>query len=138
MDSPRNAPLPTVHDVDRLCAYLPRLDEAGFEPVLRWHGRNPDGSLTLPYPDYHPLVEEFFMEAARPCWLDRRYRPAVAGRMLDDHDQVAHASLAEVRTMLTFCMRGEHFAEGHWEEMIVEGHVRRLLLRLRELRAGMS
>jgi hypothetical protein len=38
--------------------------------------------------------------------------------------------------MLTYCVRGERFSEGHWGAMIEQGHVRRLLERLVEIRAA--
>ena len=37
--------------------------------------------------------------------------------------------------MLTFCVRGERFCDGHWAAMIEGGQVRRLLERLAELKA---
>jgi hypothetical protein len=39
------------------------------------------------------------------------------------------------KTMLTFCVWGERFCDGHWAAMNQGGHVRRLLERLAELRA---
>jgi hypothetical protein len=44
---------------------------------------------------------------------------------------------AEIKTMLTFCLRGERFADGHWGEMIEAGHIRRLLERLLVIRSEM-
>ncbi len=54
--------------------------------------------------------------------------------MLENEDIVKTASLAQVKTMLTYCVRGERFCEGHWAAMIEQGHIRRLLERLLELR----
>lgn len=56
--------------------------------------------------------------------------------MLADVQRVKRATLAEIKTLLTFCVRGERFSDGFWASMITEGHVRRLLERLRHLRAG--
>ena len=55
--------------------------------------------------------------------------------MLEDEALVRRASMDEIRTMLTYCVRGERFSEGHWGAMIEGGHVRRLLERLAELQA---
>ncbi|MEI2789718.1 MAG: DUF6508 domain-containing protein [Steroidobacteraceae bacterium] len=49
--------------------------------------------------------------------------------------RVRRASLDEIRTMLTYCVRGERFCDGHWGAQILGAHVRRLLERLVELRA---
>lgn len=127
--------LPTSTDIERLIAYLPRLYAPGFEPVKRWEGgtKYEDGLWRLPWPEYDPLVEEFFRQLAAGCWLDYGYKPEVAYRMLMEEGGVERASVEQIKTMLTFCLRGERFSDGHWEEMIKQGHIRRLLTRLQAL-----
>lgn len=134
----QKTPLPTVQEIEQLTAFLPRLYAQGFSPVRSWGGGPmEDGTLSLPYPDYDPLVEEFFRVAASECWLDRDYSPGLALQMLRDEKVVRAASLPEIKTMLTFCLRGERFSDGHWAEMIEAGHIRRLLERLLEIRSEM-
>ena len=130
-------PMPTAQDIDALTAYLPRLYADGFSPAIRWEGGKPDknGVIQMPYPVYDPLVNEFFRLAASECWLDYGYDPVQAGRMLKDEALIKAASLSQVRSMLTYCVRGERFSDGHWEEMITKGHIRRLLERLMEIRS---
>ena len=127
--------MPTPKDVTELLGFLPRLTAPGFQPVRQWHG-GPKGDHTyeLPWPDYDPVVEEFVKAASRECWIDPDYDPTTAGRMLEDHELIASADLAQIRTMLTYCLRGERFCEGHWGAVIEAGHVERLLRRLAELR----
>lgn len=127
---------PTREAVDILVSYLPRLYAAGFTPVERWDGGEhlKDGSLTLPYPKYHPLVEEFFSHVSGDGWLDYEYDPDQAHTMLNDPQAVKYASLEQIQTMLTFCVRGERFSDGHWGQMIEKGYIRRLLERLQELK----
>jgi hypothetical protein len=55
--------------------------------------------------------------------------------MLRDENIVKTASLEQIQTMLTFCIRGERFSDGHWGEMIERGYVRQLLERLNEIKA---
>jgi hypothetical protein len=43
------------------------------------------------------------------------------------------ADLSQIKTMLTYCVRGERFSEGFWGEMIERGYILRLLERLDEL-----
>jgi hypothetical protein len=126
---------PTPQEIQTLVAYLPRLYAPGFEPVLQWHGGTtyPDGIMRLPYPEYHPLVREFFALLVAECWLDTGYRPEEAARLLADPARVQTATLSQVRSMLTYCLRGERFADGHWADMIQHGHIRRLLERLSAL-----
>jgi hypothetical protein len=124
--------LPSLKEIQALVAFLPRLFTEGFEPVKEWHGgtQNKDGMITMPWPEYDPLVEEFFRLAASECWLDYSYRPEEAARMLENQAFVRRASLSEIKTMMTYCVRGERFSDGHWGEMIQNGSIRRLLERL--------
>jgi hypothetical protein len=132
-------PFPTLQEIETLTAFLPRLYAEGFSPVLRWYGgKQYEGAFTLPYPDYDPLVKEFFTAAANECWRDYDYNPDQGYEMLQDPPFVKTASLPQIKTMLTFCVRGERFSDGHWEEMIEKGYIRRLLERLNEIKAELS
>ena len=128
----------TLQDIERLTAYLPRLYAEGFSPVIRWEGgeKLKDGSFTLPYPKYDPLVEEFFLLGG--AWLDYEYNPEQAYQMLKDEVAVRTASLTQIKSMLTYCARGERFSDGHWEEMIEKGYIRRILERLNEIKSEMT
>jgi hypothetical protein len=128
--------LPTLQNIEELTAYLPRLYEKGFLPMPKWEGGETlrDGSYSVPYPAYHPLVEEFFRKVSG-AWLDYEYDPEQAYQMLKDENAVKNASLPQIKTMLTFCVRGERFSDGHWGEMIGKGYIRRLLERLNEIKA---
>ena len=132
-----NSRLPTLGEIDTLIAYLPRLYAEGFSPVENWIGgeKGKDGTMTLPYPKYDPLVDEFFRHVASDGWLDYQYNPEQAYEMLRDEQGVKSASLRQIQTMLTFCIRGERFSDGHWEKMIKDGYIRRLLERLDEIRS---
>ena len=126
---------PTKQEIAELVAYLPILYADGFEPVVDLSGcsSGEEGVTAMTYPDYAGEVERFFRLAARECWTDFGYSPAEAGSMLDDHEAIRTADLARIKTMLTYCVRGERFGDGFWETMIVDGHVRRLLERLAEI-----
>ena len=130
------ARLPGLPEIERLTAFLPRLYAEGFSPVLHWEGgdKRTDGSFTMPYPAYDPLVEEFFGLVSRDGWLDYEYDPEHAYCMLKDEEAVRNATLEEIRSMLTFCVRGERFSDGHWGEMIEKAHIRRLLERLSRIK----
>ncbi|MCB0207481.1 MAG: hypothetical protein KDH89_21880, partial [Anaerolineae bacterium] len=90
--------------------------------------------LLWPHPVYAPDVVAFFRLAGQPCWCDYGYQPAEAGAMLADDDLIRSASLEQVKTMLTFCVRGERFSDGHWGAMLREGRIVLLLRRLALLR----
>ena len=128
---------PTAQEIKELVAFLPRLYAEGFTPYKQWHGGTPDakGIIQMPYPEYSELVDEFLRALSNECWLDYDYRPEVAGRMLMDEAAVRAAGLDEIKSMLTFYVRGERFSDGHWGALIEGGQVRRLLERLSELGA---
>jgi hypothetical protein len=133
----KNTRLPTLQEIETLTAFLPRLYAEGFSPIEAWEGggKNKDGSDSLAYPKYDPLVEEFFGHVSADGWLDYEYNPEQAYAMLKDEQVVKAASLLQIRTMLTFCVRGERFSDGHWCVMIEKGYIRRLLERLHELKS---
>ena len=127
---------PTRRAIDELLAFLPRLTADGFVPVREWGGgeKQGDGAYVMPWPRYDPIVSRFFEAAGQDCWMDFDYVPEEAGHMLEDQALARRASISEIKTMLTYCVRGERFSEGHWGAMIELGYVRRLLERLAELR----
>jgi hypothetical protein len=127
--------LPTIQEIEELTSFLPRLYAEGFSPIDSWSGgeKRKDGSFTLPYPNYNPLVEEFFRYVSSN-WLDYEYDPEQAWGILRDENLVKTASLSQIKTMLTFCVRGERFSDGHWGEMIQKGHIRRILERLNDIK----
>ena len=129
--------LPTLTEIEELTAFLPKLYADGFSPIDSWGGgeRQPDGSITFPYPNYNATVGEFFGLAARECWSDYGYDPKTTGEMLRDENFVKTATLSQIKTMLTFCVRGERFCDGHWGAMVQEGYIRRLLERLNKLKS---
>ena len=128
---------PTLQEIEALTAYLPRLYAEGFSPVKSWSGgeKRKDGSITMPYPDYDLLVEEFYRAISSGGWLDYQYNPEQAYRMIQDENLIKTASLSQIKTMLTFCVRGERFSDGHWAEMIEKGYIRQLLERLNVIKA---
>jgi len=130
-----NTRMPTYQEMQALVAFLPRLYPEGFEPVSKWNGgdRSQDGSYQLPWPECNPVVEDFYRLVATEYWLDYGYRPAEAAGMIGYEEFVRSASLSQVKTMLTYCLRGERFADGHWGDMIERGYIRNILERIDQL-----
>jgi hypothetical protein len=60
-------------------------------------------------------------------------QPILAPLMLADEAFFENANMSQIKTILTFCFRGERFSHGHWENMIKKGYIRQLLQRLAEL-----
>ena len=127
-----NTRMPTYQEMQALVDFLPRLYAKGFKPVIRWNGgdRGQDGVIHLPWPEYDPLVEDFYRLVGSECWLDYGYDPEEAAWMIRGEQFVRSASLDQIKTMLTYCVRGERFSDGHWAEMIEKGYIRQLLERI--------
>ena len=108
----------------------------GFKTVvLCGDGKKTDkGVVVMSWPKYEEAVIQFFSAAARECWSDSNYTSKNIGAMICDPEKVACATLQEIKSMLTWCVRGERFCDGHWGEIIEGGQVRNILQRLKELR----
>ena len=127
--------LPTRQEIEELVAFLPRLYKKGFKPVKRMGGgkKGKDGIIEIPYPEYNKVVRDFFRVAAGEGWFNPDYLSKDPGRMLQDKNFIKTADLSQIKTMMTFCVRGERFCDGHWASMIESGNIRRLLERLAEI-----
>ncbi len=137
-DAPANEPI-TREQIDDLLRFLPMLEVPGTQHVERWDGgETNDGAMTIPYPVYTRETQEFWDRAMQPCWCDYGYDPVEAGDMLADAELMPKANLEQIRTMLTYCARGERFCEGHWDTMLSSGKVLTLLRRLQQLRETVS
>lgn len=122
--------------IDALLRFLPLFEVPGRTFVKTVHGGlRDDGLLVGPYPEYEDDVLEFYMLAGQPCWSDFDYKPREAARMLADEEFISQCSLEDIKTMLTYCVRGERFSDGHWAIMLTSGRVVALLNRLNALRA---
>ena len=130
----------TTEKMDELLRFLPVFENPDREYVKDWGGgeMTSDGAITVPYPIYCDDVLEFFTLAGQAHWADYGYKPREAHAMLNDDDVISSASLDQIKTMLTYCVRGERFADGHWAHMLESGRVAALLRRLAELREELS
>jgi hypothetical protein len=125
---------PTSEEIEELVAFLPKLYAEGFEPVkYTMGGRNPNGVVVLPMVIYKKVVYEFMDMFVKECWRVPNYRDKAPERMFTDKDVIKTADLDEVKAMLMYCVRGEHFCNGYLIDMIKDGYIRCLLERLIEL-----
>ena len=118
----RSTPLPSLPRIHRLCTL-------GLRIQLE-HDFSSECDVTAGYPD---AVEEFIDEASHKTWSDFEYDPEAAGQAIADPAFVARASLEQLRTLLTYFVRGERFCDGHWTALIADGTLDRLIQRLRQL-----
>jgi len=126
----------TAERIDELLRFLPLFDLSGRAYVKAWAGggETPDGAITMPFPEYYDDVLEFFWLAGQPWWSDFQYDPREAYTMLGDDQFIGTCSLSDIKTMLTYCVRGERFSDGLWASVLESGRVVAILRRLAVLR----
>jgi hypothetical protein len=102
-----------------------------------WSGgeRGADGSMQMPFVTYAPAVERLLhaiYEHNLIVTFDWTSWQPEAQRFLDPA-AANEASVEEIRRLLTLHVRKERFVEGHFAEMISNGHIGTLLRRLATL-----
>ena len=128
----------TGEDIDALLEFLPLFEKPGRK-FAKWAGGEKlgDGSITMPFPVYERDVEEFFKQVGSRGFIDYGYKPEEAARILEDAELIESASLEQVKTMLTYCVRGERFCDGLRESLLSGGQIVALLRRLKAIREQM-
>ena len=137
---PMSSPGITAKEIDELVRYLPLLEEPSVKNEPMWVSsvcRAP-GEIAMGYPTYPTLVKQFFELAGQECWCDHEYDPFQIDELIQNDRKIASASLEQIRLMLTFCVRGERFSDGHWGDMIRRGRIGAILRRLIQVRDEMS
>lgn len=120
--------MPTPQEIDTLIQYFPKLYAEGFKPVNAWP------TAFMASPSYQDAVDAFIEEASRECWQDYDYQPNEAAKVIHDASFIGRATLSEIRTLLTYCIRGERLCSGHVAGMIEDQTVRHILERLKSIR----
>ena len=127
--------LPNIRDIENLVGYLPIFYSPGFEPVDSTGGGECDrnGVIDAPYPIYNAIVSKFFTEASNDIWMDFEYDPAVQQKLIVDERYIQSATLENIKSLITYCVRGERFCDGHWNGMIKKGYIKNILNRLQTI-----
>jgi hypothetical protein len=128
-----------IENIDALLKFLPEFSQTEND-FMTWHMAEPrsDGVGTLPYPKYSLIVDEFRQLVSQEFWCDYHYQMAEVGAMLSDETSIAIASLDQIKSMLTYFVRGERFCDGLQNRLIREGAIAAILRRLQVLRDQMA
>lgn len=120
---------PTTSDIDDLIDFLPKLYPN--DPIQL----DSNGNIIWPYAGYDIVAKSFFELALSECWQDYDFDSVAALEMVRDKNAVAQASLSEIKALLSVSIRGERWADGFRDSLILEGHIRNILIRLSELKS---
>jgi hypothetical protein len=122
---------PTIDEIKTLLNFLPVFNIANYDPIKEWvGGRDSSNSFTLPYPMYQTEVEQFFELASQEQWCDYDYNITLISDKIKAIKALESATIPEIKAMLTFCVRGERFSDGHRAAMIEQGVITKLLILL--------
>ena len=114
-----------------LLELLPGMEAKGFEAAPSWGGgETSPGVFHMPYPNYCEEIGRFIQLAHDEALIDREYVDKDVGEWLRRPAFVEQATLADVKSILTFMVRGERFCDGHIAALFGEGHVVAVLRRL--------
>ncbi|MCB8942184.1 MAG: hypothetical protein H6658_00265 [Ardenticatenaceae bacterium] len=114
----------TPEKINQLLAFLPAFEQPDRDFLAGWRGL---------HPQYAADVTAFFNLASDAVWMDYQYQPAEAGKLVADDAFIAQADLPAIKTMLTYCVRGERFSTGFWGELLANGRIQAILRRLQTL-----
>jgi len=86
--------LPTRQEIKQLTSCIPQLCTKDFKPIIKWQGCEPDedGVRHFPFPEYDPLVNEFFQLAAQEQWCDYNYKPNEIAEKLTQENFIEQCS----------------------------------------------
>ena len=123
----------TGKNIDDLLAFLPvfeKPDNLVKSGPRRKKKEDGEDVYIIAPPDYVPEVLDFFMQAGQPQWSDFKYNPRRCSKLIDNDEFIAAADLDEIKTLLTYCVRGERFCDGFWLRLITDGVIVKILRRL--------
>ena len=128
-------PAHTTEQMDRLIACLPLI--YGANPVAINEVTVPAGTgeIAQSFPDYDDSIRHFFKMASGEAWRDPDYMEKDVPAMLADPHFIMRASIDDIRTMLTHCVRSERFSPGYRAGVVKSGQLRQILERLVVIRA---
>ncbi|MGY6587564.1 MAG: DUF6508 domain-containing protein [Wenzhouxiangella sp.] len=127
---------PSLEQIERLLTFRAAVSTNAGKGVKDRAEQNADADTPSVF-HYPAMFEAFFSEASAECWSDSQYDPWVVGPQLEQDGFIESADLEQIRSLLTYCVRGERFCDGFWAKMIDEGYIERILARLAELRKAM-
>ncbi len=128
----------TIAQIDELTACLPTVFGEGAEPFVTEPNWEASDVIVLSGPKYSDAVRDLFFIVSNEQWQDPDYMSKGTEMMLANPETIANASIDDIRTMLTHCVRGERFASGYRERVLKGGQIRQILERLVVLRDQMA
>jgi O-acetyl-ADP-ribose deacetylase len=132
-------PIITQRGIKQVLEFLPVFEEGYTGELYRWVTfKEENGVMQMPYVEYAPEVMRFRSALGSAGFIhpyDWMAWQEEASRYLNESELIKSADLETLRKLFTLHVRRDRFVEGHFAEMIDQGHIRALLHRLSELSA---
>ncbi|MGO9454266.1 MAG: DUF6508 domain-containing protein [Candidatus Binataceae bacterium] len=120
---------------DLVAPYYPRQNPAEKFGILRGVEKQPDGSMTLPWYEYHSVVTEFIQG-----FYDRQLNVVFdwgkwkrGEKLFADPSLIARATVVDCSKLITLCVHKDRFRDGFMAEALERGVIMACLKRLRDL-----
>ena len=126
---------PTIAQIDEVTAFLPMLYGEDAEPFVAESKWEASDVIVLSGSEYSKAVLDFLSVVSSEPWKDPDYLSKGVEVMLEKPEAIANASIDEIRTMLTHCVRRVRFSLGYLEHVLSGGQIQQILERLLILRA---
>lgn len=125
-----------LQKIDELLSFLPVLSNNHNEYIDKsaYPERIGSNTIIFPFPIYQQYVYDFFRVASNEFWNDSNYLNNPIAEMIKDDSFISAASFGQVKSLLTYCCRGERFCDGFWDYMLKTGRIQLILERLAKLR----
>ena len=127
-----NPRIPSISNIDAFLNYLPYFQDQNnefYEVVSKPH--------QMPFASYSEMVHSFHQDIHHrnmvydfnwPQWSDE------AKKYIDDPKMLVTADITIIQKLFTSIIRGDRFCEGLWGDMIDNGFILALLMRLKDIR----
>lgn len=123
----------TSKQIDAILPYLDQFEQAGFS-AGEWKG----SPSQIPWFDFDETVTEFKKALYEHDWVTPSVNwtkwQAEAKRYVESPEEIDSVDAESIQKLFTTHVRSDRFCEGHLAAMFDNGHILRLLRRLKAIR----
>ncbi|MDZ7723444.1 MAG: DUF6508 domain-containing protein [candidate division KSB1 bacterium] len=123
--------VPKQSQIDKVTAYLENFKDTQ-QPFMENKKDNRGLTLKNAY-QYRKDVREFFALLQESEWDYLDYLSPEIREFIKYPDKIQFATLKQIKGILTYCLKGERYVEGHRNVMLKRGVVQEALKRLKNL-----
>lgn len=120
-----------ISNINELLKFLPKFRNTDKFIEGSINGKkNKEGIIVISMPSYIEEVRNFFRLVGNKFWTDYDYSQNISEDQLLADDFIKQATFEQIKSLLTFINRSEHFCDGCWNEYLKNGKIVLILKRL--------